>query len=176
MKRSFKAQLWISFGVIFVAIVLATVGMYFFSNDLTAQADKIVADRTLIAQQTAVLGVLAELKHDAPRAAQYAVAMGTLLPKHDDLIGFSGWLNSIAQAHKVSSSFSFRGDNVSASPSSPGTDGFTISVQGSAENLVAFLKDLETQAPGFLLVVDSFDLSSTGTDYRTVLQGRLFSR
>lgn len=176
MKRSFKQQLWISFGIIFGVVVLVSIGVYFLSGDLTAQADRIVADKTLIARQTAVLGILAKLKSDAPVAKQYTAAMQKLLPIHDDLIGFSGWLTATAKGKNVSAAFSFRGDNTPATPATPGTDGFTMNLEGSATDLAAFLDYLETNSPAYLLAIDSFDLGSTGSGYRATLQGRLFSR
>ena len=176
MKNSFKTQLWVSLGVVFGTIIATGIGLYFLSGDLTAQGDKIITDKTLIARQTAVLGVLAQLKSDAPRAAQYQAAINKLLPAHDNLISFSPWLDALGQAHKVSVAFSFTGGNMAVTDTAPGSDGFSMSAQGAAADLAAFLGDLESQAPGFLLSIDSFDLINNGSDYKLSTQGRLFSK
>ncbi len=176
MNSSFKKQLLISFGIIFGAVVAASIALYFLSSDLTAEANKIIFDKTLTARQAVVLSVLADLKRDAKRAAQYKGAMDKLLPAHDDLIGFSQWLNALARAHNISVSFSFRGDNTPATESIPGNDGFSLSSTGLSNDLSAFLKDIETQSPGFLLNVDSFDLVNSAPNYRLSLQGKLFSK
>jgi hypothetical protein len=176
MKDGFKRQMLLNFGIIFVAIAAATVGLYVLSGDLAAQAQKIIVDKALINKQTAILGILANLKSDAPVAARYADAMKKLLPIHDDLINFPQWLTALGRAHDVSVSFSFRGDNTAATDAVAGTDGFTLGASGSATNLIAFLQDLEVKASGFLLSIDTFDLVGDSGGYRLSAQGRLFSR
>lgn len=176
VKHGFARQLWISFGIIGMAVAAAATGVYFLSKDLAAQADQIIRDKTLIARETAVLGILAKLKSDAPVAAQYAAAMSKLLPVHDDLIGFPAWLAAAAKANNVSAAFSFRGDAAPATPVSPGADGFTMSVSGPAVNVLAFLDYLEARVPAYLLAVDSFDFGAADSGYRVTLQGKLFSR
>jgi hypothetical protein len=176
MKNSFKKQLWISVGVIVGALVVASLGLYILSNDIAGQTQKIVNDKTEAAQQAAVLGILAQLKSDAPVAATYTAAMNKLVPTHDDLIEVPGWLNTLAANHNVSISFSFQGGNAPASESSFGTDGFTLSVEGAPSDIAAFLADMETNSPKFLLSVTSFNLMSNGSGYSLSVQGVFYSR
>lgn len=176
MSVAFKQPLWISFGIVFGAATVAGVAIYFLSGDITAQADKIISDKTLVTRQAAVVGILASLKSDAPKAAQYSAAMKKLLPTHDELIGFSPWLNALGQTHNVSVAFSFRGDNAGATASSLGTDGFSLSVTGSSKDILSFLQDIETRAQSFLLSIDSFEFGQSDSGYRLNAQGRLFSR
>ncbi|HEX4104478.1 MAG TPA: hypothetical protein VHZ04_03350 [Candidatus Paceibacterota bacterium] len=176
MKSNFRKQLWLSGGVVVAAIVLATVGLYIFSGDIATNAQKIVEDKNLIADQNAALGVLATLEASAPKAATYLTAMQTLLPTHDALIGFSTWLAGIAQTDNVTASFSFTGNNAPPTASTPGTDSFTLGVDGSAAAIASFLQDIEFNAPGFLLSVDSFSLTSQGTNYHLAAQGKVFSQ
>ena len=176
MKVNFKKQLWISFGIIFGAIAVASIALYFLSSDLDAQAAKIISDKTLVAQRAAIVGVLASLKSNAVQATQYADAMNKLLPSHDELIGFPQWIASVSQAHNVSVSVVFRGDNTTATNSTPGSDGFSLSATGAAADIVAFLNDLEARSPGFLLAIDSFDLTNNASSYQLSVQGRVFSR
>jgi hypothetical protein len=176
MKTSFAKQLWLSSGIILVSVIAAFIGIYLLSGSTSAQADKIISDRTLIAQQAAVLGSLAKLESDAPHAADYMAAMDMLLPVHDDLISFPQWVTMLAGKYSVTVSFSFTGNNVVATPTAAGSDGFSLNADGTALNLVAFLNDLESHAPGFLLSLDSFSLTSDGPNYAFTSQGRLFSR
>lgn len=176
MKRNFGKHLLLSSGVVLAAIAIASAALYYLSNDLDAQATKIISDKTLVAQQSAVVSVLASLKSDAVQAAQYAAAMAKLLPSHDELIGFPQWVNALGEKHEVSVSVVFQGNNTAVTASSPGSDGFSLNATGAAGNLVDFLSDLETQAPGFLLAIDSVDLTSGGSGYQLSLRGRVFSR
>ncbi len=176
MTHSVKRPLLVSFGMVAVAVGAATYGLYYFSNDITAQTDKIVSDKTLLAQQTAAVSILARLKSDAPQAAVYAAAMDKLLPTHDGLIGFQQWLLDRGRADNVAVSFSYRGNNTPASPGNAGSDGFSLIVDGGGSAIMAFLGDIETKADAYLLSVDSFTLTSNGSSYELSIQGRVFSR
>jgi hypothetical protein len=176
MKSDFKRQLWMSFGLIFGAVAVASAAIYFLSNDLTAQAEKIIADKNLIARQAAFVGVLASLKSDAPVAIQYTAAINKLLPVHDELIGFPQWLVNLGQTHNVSIASAFQGGDVPPTDEAPGTDGFSMGVTGNSTDIIAFLSDIESQAPAFLLSLDSFDFANTGSAYRLSTQGKLFSQ
>ncbi len=171
-----KRQLVIGFGVIGGSAAVALVALYFLAGSMTAQADKTTADQSSIAEETAMVSVLARLKSSAPEAAAYSAALTKLLPTHDNLIGFSPWLSAIAKTHNVSVSVAFQGGAAAATDAAPGSDGFSMTANGAAADLTAFLTDIETEAPGFLLSIDSFDLSNDGASYRLSAQGRVFSQ
>ena len=176
MKNSFAKQLWLSLGIVLGSVVLATIALYFLSGQMDAEAQKIVTDQAIVGRQVALLGILAELKRDAPIAAQYSQAMDKLLPKHDDLIGLSPWLNGIAATHGVTITFSFTGASSPPNGSMPGSDVFSLSANGNLANLTAFLEDAETKAAGYLLTIDTFDLSGSENGYQLSMQGKAFSR
>lgn len=176
MKKALGRQLLVSFGIIVVAAGAAAYGLYYFSGDLTTQANKIVSDKNLISRQASVVNILAHLKNDAPQAAAYDVAINALLPTHDQLIGFQQWLMDQGRSRGLDISFNFRGDNMAATPTSYGTDGFSLSVSGSEEGVVAFLEEIEIKADAYLLSIDSFDATNDNGTYRLSLQGRVFSR
>ena len=69
--KQFAKKLWISFGIIVVSIAIAGGALYFFSGDLSANADAIVAARAALNQQTTAVENLASLKQQAVTAAQY---------------------------------------------------------------------------------------------------------
>lgn len=175
-ERSFRLQLWISAGIIFGSMAAAAAGLYFLSNDLAAQSAKIVNDKNFIAAQTAVVGELASLKNEEAESVPYLTAMQKLLPTHDQLIGFPGWVDALAQAHGVSASVSFTGQKADATASSPASDAFSLEVSGPPSGIVSFLADMETKASGYLLAIDSFDFRTNGSDYSLAAQGRVFSR
>lgn len=173
---SFKKQWWVSFSIIFGVMAVAAAGLYYLSGDLAAQSAKIVSDRNFIAEQTALVANLARLKGDAAQATPYLTAMQKLLPTHEALIGLSQWVTAFAQANGVSATFAFQGGKTAPSASSPGSDGFSLTVSGPMDGIVSFMSDLETKAPGFLLSIDSFDFVDNGSAYTISAQGNAFSR
>jgi hypothetical protein len=176
LGKSFKKEWWMSGSIIVGTLVIAAAILYILSGDLSGQAGQIVADRAFIAGQNAALSDFAALKSNAANAVPYTNAMQKLLPTHDQLIGFPGWLASQGDVHNVSVSSAFQGTNTPATASAPGSDSFSLSATGAESDLAAFLGDLETKAQGYLLTIDSFELISEGGNYRLSAQGRVFSQ
>ncbi|MGC9599061.1 MAG: hypothetical protein ABSE18_01615 [Minisyncoccia bacterium] len=174
--KDLKRQLQISIGIIAAAIAAASVAIYFFSNSIAAQADKIVSDRTRIAEENAAVGILASLKSEAAQAAPYAPVLESILPTHDKLVGLPQALNALGQSHNVSVSFAFQGVSAEATVSAPGSDDFSLIATGAPGDLVAFLNDLEAEASGFIIAIDSFDFASSGASYLLTAHGRAFSK
>lgn len=174
--KNFQRQLWLSISIVIVAIAAAAVGIYILSGQMTATAQKIVNDKNLIASQSASVGILAALENQAPKAAAYLTAMRTLLPTHDALIGLPAWISNLAQKHNVTASFSFTGNKTAAAETMVGTDAFSLGVDGSPSDIAAFLEDIEYQAPGFLLSIDSFTFANQGSSYHLSAQGEAFSQ
>jgi len=150
--------------------------LYFLSRDLQFQAEKIVADRALINRRAAVLGALADLKRDAPQADVYKRAMDKLLVSQDQLLDFSRWLDGLARVRQIGLNFSFRGSQVAPQGDAPGYIAFSLDLAGKLNNLVEFLKDLESLSPRFLVGLDGVDLTGDGSSYRILSQGKVFFR
>lgn len=174
MKDNFKKQLWLSAGIILGTIVIASVGLYFLAGSLSDEADKIIVDRVQIQTQTNALANLAALKRDAPQAAKYVKAIRTLIPGQYGLVGFGQWLNTIGVKHSVTTSFALQGSVTPASAGAAGGAGFSMDAEGTRSDVISFLRDLESQAQGFLLSIDAFDITRNGDRARLVAHGTLF--
>lgn len=176
MKNNLKKQLWISFSLVLATLIIASVALYYIAGDIAVKADKIVSDRTLIDQQTGAIAVLTNLKAQEPQAMSYEAAMENLLPTQDGLIGFGDWLNGIAATNQVSANFSFQENATLATANTPGDTGVSLSVSGPISNIENFLEDVESSSPGFLVSIDSFDLSQSNGSYQLTAQGDTYSR
>lgn len=176
MPNRFRRELLISSLIVGTAVVAFGLAFYFLTNDLSSQAQKIVVDRASLAQRTILLSSLADLKRDAAEAAVYSQAMDKILVSQDQLIDFPQWISDLARIRQVSLSFSFQGDQVPPQNGSLGYINFSLDASGNLDNLGAFVEDLELQAPRFLVVLDTVDLSGGGTAYRLLSQGRVFFR
>lgn len=176
MKNSFNRYLWISFGMILGIVVITTVAFYFLVGDITLRSNVISANRALIAEKNNSLVTFAEIKQDSAQAAEYKTAMDKLLPTQKELINFPQWLQNVAVSYSVTANSSFATDMTPASSTAPGTIGFSLTAEGGNDNVISFLRNLESQAPGFLLSFNSFNLSQNGDDAKVVVGGNVFFR
>jgi hypothetical protein len=176
MGSHLNRQLWIGFSVIVASIAIAAIAFYLLTGHIDTAVAQIVADQALVEQQTGALGVVAQLKQQAPQAAIYQAAMDKLLPAQDGLIGFTQWVSGIATQDQVTTSVSFQGSGAPSPGVSGGQTGFSISVGGGINNIIAFLNDIESKVPGFLLQLTSFDLTNQNGTYQLTAQGNLFYR
>lgn len=177
MKDNFARKAWISLLIILGSIIVASVVLYYFSNDIAFQASKIASERKAVNGQNSALGSLASLKSDAPKADAYAVAINQLLPDQYGIVNFSSWLDAIAKKYNVTVTLSLSGSGVPSAqptPSSPGTVDFSFTASGSTGNVTQFLKDAEMESSGFLFNLGSFDYTTEASSEKVNAQGTLF--
>jgi hypothetical protein len=174
MNLSFKQQVGIYLGIIVGSILVFFGAIFFLKNSIGSAIDTITADENTIANQNAAVTIFANLKMSVADARRYETAMGKLLATQDDLISFPSTVDSLGRKENINATFSFSGDPVSSTVSTPGRLGFTLAATGPVGNVVVFLKDLEVTAPVLLSEITSFDLSQNGSNYTLSAQGNLF--
>ncbi len=167
--------MWISVALIVGGIAALSFALYVLSGDIVTEADKIIADRALIARRAQGIGALADLKRDAILAQSYKDAMTKLLVPQDKLFDFPHWLDGLASSRHVSASFSFDGTQSLPQPNFPGFNGFNLSVSGNnMQDVIDFIKDVEFRTPEFLVDISSFDITKNGDNYSVAMRGRIF--
>ncbi len=176
MPNHFRRELIVSLAIVGGSILIFASILYFLSEDLSFQAEKVVADRALINQRAAILGALADLKKDASQADIYKRAMDKILVLQDQLLDFPHWLDGLSRAHQVGLSFSFQGSQVPPQGETPGYIAFSLDLTGKLGDLIDFLKDVEFQSPRFLVSLDNVGLTKGDSAYRISSQGRVFFR
>lgn len=176
MKDNFNRYVWINFGMVFGVIAIGAAAISFFSGDIVSRSSAISADHALIVKQNNILVAFSQIKKDSAEATEYKTAMDKLLPTQNEIINFPQWLQNLAGTYNVTADFSFTANAVPAASSTPGTIGFSLIVDGEGGKVVSFLKDLESEAPAFLLAFDSFTLTKNGANSRVVTGGKMFFR
>src|SRR3989344_4170427 len=174
MHRYFEKEILISISIIFGSILLLGLAIVFLARDAISWSNKVVEGRNSIAEKAATLEALADLKRTAPSAAGYRLAMDAYLVTRDQLIDFQKWLDGVARGRDISLSSSFRGDSSEPTEDSPGNIGFNINVSGEMDRIIGFLKDIESESPRFLLVLDNFGLKSGDSSTEFSAGGRVF--
>jgi len=182
MALHLKRHLIVSTGIILVVFVAALVGVHFLMNKTSATVGKIAQDKSLVARQTGALAVVASLKGQASQAAAYQSAMEQLLPTQDGLIDFNQWITGLAGQNQISASVSFNANGITppsvtaSGQHMAGQASFSLSATGGLNNIIFFLNEAESQASGFLLNINSFDLTNTNGAYQWTGQGVAFFR
>ena len=174
MKDPFARQLWLSFSIIGTAIVGAAIVLFFVLSDVNIRAGVIARSQTAVATRNGDLAALTKLQADAPAAAGYETAFTKLLSTQDNLIQFPRQVQSLAAAYNVVVQASFISDPSVPTPGVAGVVSFSLNASGKPDDLLAFLKNIETQSTQFLVAIDSVDFSLGDANGRLRTTGRVF--
>ena len=170
----FKRRFWISVSIVIVTIMVSSLALYFLMGSIEETANAIGAARAATAGDNAEFQDLANLKKDAPTAATYQAAMDKLLASQEALITFPTQIDSLSRADAVSVSFAFQGSPTAATPSAPGSEGFTLDISGPMANILAFLKDFESNSPVLLSSLNTASLSGENANDTLRMQGMVY--
>jgi hypothetical protein len=170
----FKRQLGISIAVIVGTVVIATVALYFLTENIEETARAIGMARAQTASENAELQDLASLEQNAGSAASYQAAMDKLLASQAALITFPAQVESLSRAHAVSTSFSFDGSPLPPATSTPGSITFSLNVSGPIAGVISFMKDFESAAPVLLSSLDAANVTGSGSSYTLTVRGTVY--
>ncbi|HVM76738.1 MAG TPA: hypothetical protein VMU07_01135 [Candidatus Paceibacterota bacterium] len=160
MNTNFKKRFWISLSIIVAGFVAGIGGAFYLSGDIQANTAAIVAARATFQSQNNALSHFADLERDAPIAAQYMTAYGTLIPNQYALINFQTSLNAAARAYGVVTTFSFQGNLPTVPPGAIGNAPITLNIQGTLPGIAKFMEYLESKAANSLIHIDSYGIST----------------
>jgi hypothetical protein len=174
MNNSFKKHLWIGTGIIVGSMAVAFIAFYLFSGYLRTRADNIIAEKTAAKKEASAIADFAALKTDAPKAAQYDVAIQKLLPSQSGLITFNAWVSQIAKGYGVIATVAYQGDPTLPTGATPGSAAFTMTAQGPENSIVPFVDYLSSRAVGFPFSFGSFNFTNDRTQENFTGQGTLY--
>ena len=179
MHNHFSRSVGISATLIVVAFALGILAIFFMNGRLGERVARIADARARIVLRSQEVKRLADLKRDAPKAAQYERAIDILLPDINQLYSFrEDWLEGFARSHSVAlKNFSFLSDPVAPKPNELGSVDFTVAVSGNVKDVVTFFKQLEPAQPfRYLNRANNFSLFQTEGVYYLTVGGTTFFR
>jgi hypothetical protein len=161
--------------LIIVAIGIVALGStaIILGYQIHQRANAIANQRLTAAVKTAQLEILSKLTTQFAAAEPYLPKLQNILPRRDEMIGFDRNLIALAKERKVGFGFSFGGET----PSSAGSAGwisFTITLQGSLDDITGYL-DALNKLPYFI-EFPGVDMGIRGGQYSTQLSGRVFTQ
>jgi len=174
MPDSFKKRLIKQFIIACSGITLIAVIIIVLNFDINKRIERIeTRKREVIIQSQAIL-ILSDLKKEALRARSDQALLESALPTRDQLISFPRELEQLAKANSVDLGFAF-GSETPSTESQPGSIKFTMSLGGSIDGLLDFLKALETNK--YFINLSSVDLAKReGSRFALGTTGEIFTR
>jgi hypothetical protein len=169
-KKRFLKQLLIALGVITVIAVIIIV----LNIDINKRMTRIEARKRERAMQAEAILILSDLKKESERARAHYPVLESLLPTRDQLISFPRELEQLAKLHTIDLGFSF-GSEAASTEDQPGVIRFTMSLGGTLDNLLNFLKAFESHK--YFINLASVDLAKReGTRFALGTSGEIFTR
>jgi hypothetical protein len=176
MAANFKRKFWINIGIIALSFVIFTFVYFELGSSLEKKADAIASHRADSNKFSNTSEVLASLKKSAPEAERYQQYAHQLLPEQYSLVDFPRWVDGLSKVRRLTLNFSFKSEIVGAQANSAGYIPFVFDVTGGLEDSVLFLRDLEEQAPRYLVSLESIDVTRNNDSFRTMAQGKVYFR
>lgn len=168
----FKKRLLIIIGIpLGVCLILAT-ALFFIGSDIAKRTEQIKQLRSEIVFRLQSTESLAILSKEAEQARNYTIQLEGILPKRDQLLSFPRDLSTIARQAQVDIN-STLGQEVSESTDGLRKTDFSITGQGSFDNLINFLKLFE--GGRYLTSLKMLDFTRQDGSFKTLMTGQVFS-
>ena len=173
MHKNFKKQLTIN--LIIAAGILAVLLIIFIwlRFDISRRAETIKESRKELAFRFSAIEKAATLKKDRETAAEQKIILEELLPEPERLINFSKEVTNLAKKNNMNLDFSY-GQEISADKDEPGYISFIITANATFPNWLNFIKAMETMP--YFISLESFNLVADEDEYRSIINGKVFSR
>lgn len=153
-------------------LILAVLGgIFFLAFSIKKRSAEIKTLQAQISKQSQIIKKITLLNSELKKFNDYQIDLDSLLPKKYELINFDDELKKMARFAAVDVVLGsleegrVLKDNILYS-------GFTLSIEGTMENIIEFLKILENSRYPIKFI--SFDLRLVGSKLRGVFGGRVF--
>ncbi len=172
--QGFKRKLFTHVGIAAGIIAILALFIFLLNHDINARVAKIEGFKKEVALRAQTIELLTGANSDLKRADALMLHMRNLLPNKDQLIDFPRELQRAAKNYAVDVGFSF-GAESPASEKGPGIIKFTLTASGAYDNIVDFLKIIETHR--YLISLDSVDVHrSSKEDYSLLTSGQIYTK
>ncbi|OGY64345.1 MAG: hypothetical protein A3I24_01130 [Candidatus Harrisonbacteria bacterium RIFCSPLOWO2_02_FULL_41_13b] len=171
----FKKKILVNAIITLAIIIVLAIGLFFAGRGINQKVIKIESLRKELNTRLTALNSLTNLRQQSEKAKSLFGSLQTLLPTKDELINFPKELNGFAKANKVEIGFSF-GSETAPAENQPGFTAFNLTLSGSYDNLVKFLKAIEGSQ--FFVGINSLDVTKDpqSQKFSALISGKIFSQ
>lgn len=172
-QKEFNMRLITRLGIVAGACFVAVIIISLLSYDIGRRAEMIQGyTKELRARVDASLAI-SSLKTDFEVAKPYFSVLENILPIRDQLISFPKDISFVAQKNKISAAVSF-GTETAATASAPGFVNFSMVLEGSYDDILKFMKEVEHGK--YVIDWANVDFSFNKKNYTGTISGRVFSQ
>jgi len=166
MTKGFRREILVSILVIVGSV--CAFGIYFWrvSGTLRGSADSVLSLNQTIVDQAQLSQVIVNLKRDESEADRSQARMDAVIPDEEQLLDFRSWTKNQATVHNLSASIEFKDRGKFRGGSDIMFQNASMNFDGTIDNFISFLKELEMGADRFLVGFDTFDVSRSASGYR----------
>lgn len=168
---SFKKKLLLNIGISLGIILILGVALFFLSSEIKNNAKEIqeVKEKMVLRSQTTKS--IALLRRESEQVEPYLAKLDNILITKDKLVNFSQDLNAIAKQNKINFKISL-GKEIPKTESKLGEINITMTINGTLDNLIKFLKDLENIQ--YFVKLNKLDFTKKGNGFEGILNGVIF--
>ncbi|HZX00860.1 MAG TPA: hypothetical protein VFE87_00455 [Candidatus Paceibacterota bacterium] len=152
--------------VIFIMAVVLYLGL-----DIREKTDVIAQAQGEILSRISQVSDLGKLKGQEKEAQVALLKLNSALPQRDSLFGVSRDLGVFAETRNLAFGSKF-GEEVAPKDGKPGFIKVEMNIAGSYDNIIGFLKDIETSS--YFINPFSLDLTKQGVGYTGVINSEIF--
>jgi Tfp pilus assembly protein PilO len=170
----FQKKLFTHVSVAVGIVALLFLFLFLLNKDIAARAERIEVSKGEVALRMKTIELLTGANSDLKRAEPLLANLQTFLPNKDQLINFPRELQRAAKVYAVDVGFTF-GAERPALPQVPGGIKFTMTISGTYDNVVDFLRTVEEHK--YIVSLDSVDVQRSAKDTFSLLtSGEIFIR
>ncbi|MDD4931547.1 MAG: type 4a pilus biogenesis protein PilO [Candidatus Colwellbacteria bacterium] len=170
----FQRKLLIRLGITAAIMAVVFGFIIYVMGDMTSVATSIKEIRSAFNIKSQAIGNLAGLQKDAEEARVGSSILQNTLPNRESLFVFTDEINRLARARNLVPVVNFT-EEVQGTETAPGKIGFSANIAGDYEQLIDFMKALESSR--YFTSIESFEMISQGsntTGYQAVIVGEVF--
>ena len=168
----FKKKLILMISIFAVVSAVLLTALIFSGFDIKKRIKQVSELRGEINFQTRAIQNLALLRQDKTEADIYSAELSGVLINRDQLVNFSKDLSIMANQNKIDLGLTI-GVETQKTENSPGKTAFTLSVKGSFDDLINFLRTLENSK--YFINLNSIDFTRQEDKFKALINGEVFS-
>ena len=170
----FKKALFKHIGIALGIIIILALFIVALNGDINSRAAAINAAHDELALRAKTIDLLTGSNSDLKKADELLLNLQGLLPNKDQLIDFPRELQRTAKSYAVEVGFSFGAERTST-PEAPGAIRFTMTIAGTYDDVVDFLKFVEGHK--YLISLDSIDIRRSNKETFSLLtSGEIYTK